>query len=148
MKRPEEDNLMVLEQLDRERTAGCYQRLETVLVVEDHPELNEALSLRLERAGLNVARAHDGIEALEKVRLLEPDLILLDIHLPRLHGFRLLERLRRLAVDDIPILAMTGDPDPQVEERVERWGIRRFLRKPVDQRALVDTVLDVLEGYE
>ena len=118
-----------------------YQRLETALVIEDQIDLNRALSLRLEKAGLNVASAYDGLTGLDKVKDLEPD-----IHLPRLHGFKLLHRVRALRnLHDAPIIAITGDPDPRIEERAKRWGIRSFFRKPVDQRELVREVIEALE---
>jgi CheY-like chemotaxis protein len=140
---------VILEALENELPTRNYQRLETVLVIEDHPDLNRALCLRLEKAGLNVARAYDGIEGLDKVALLEPEVIVLDIHLPRLHGFRLIERLRRNPrLMEAPIIAITGDPNPEIERRAERWGIRRFFRKPVDQRELARSVLEVLQGLD
>lgn len=142
------DDLQLLEQLEEERITCSYQRLETVLVIEDHLDLNRSLALRLEHAGLNVAQAHDGVDGLDKIRSLEPDVIVLDLHLPRLHGFRLLERLRRQPnLEQAPIVVITGDPDPEVEQRAERWGIRRFFRKPVRQREVVESVLEILERY-
>ena len=139
---------VLLEALEAHMPVINYRRMETVLVIEDHPDLGRALSLQLEAAGLNVALAKDGIEGLEKIQLLEPELIVLDIHLPRLHGFRLLERLRKQPnLRDSPILAMTGDPDPEIEARAEQWGIRGFFRKPVPRRVFVKAVLDILAGY-
>jgi two-component system, chemotaxis family, chemotaxis protein CheY len=138
---------VLLEALEDQMPVINYRRLETVLVIEDHPDLGRALTMQLEAAGLNVALAKDGIEGLEKIWLLEPELIVLDIHLPRLHGFRLLERLRRQPnLKDCPILAVTGDPDPAIEARAEQWGIRGFFRKPVPRRVFVKAVLDILAG--
>lgn len=124
-----------------------YQRLETVLVIEDHEDLNHALALRLEHAGLNVARALDGMSGLRKYELLEPDVIVLDLHLPRMHGFKLLHTIRQMpSLEATPIIVVTGDPDPSIHERVRKWGVRSVLLKPVDPKDVVTEVLEALEG--
>ena len=140
----------LLTEAGRERTgsSGEYQRLETVLIIEDHADLNRALTFRLQHAGLNVACAYDGLAGLEKIRHLAPDVIVLDIHLPRLHGFKLLHRLRQEPnLRDAPIVAITGDPTLEVEERALRWGVKRVFRKPVSASELVSSVLDLIGGY-
>ncbi len=125
-----------------------YQRMETVLVIEDQEDLNRALALRLQAAGLGVACAFDGIAGLEKIKRLEPDVIVLDLRLPRLHGFKLLHALRgQRNLREAPIVVITGDPDPEIEQRARRWGIRRVFRKPASMRDVVQEVLDSIEGY-
>ena len=125
---------------------GGYQRLETVLVIEDQTELNHALALRLQHAGLNVASAFDGLSGLDKICHLEPDVILLDLHLPRLHGLKLLHRLRqRMNLREAPILALTGDLDPELARRAERFGVKRVFHKPVSAREIVAAVLKLLD---
>lgn len=135
-----------LEELEVQGEELNYQRLETVLVVEDQRELNRALALRLTAEGLNVASAYDGITGLDKVRELEPDLIVLDLRLPRLHGFKLLHAVRnQWNLEEAPIVVLTGDPDPEIDKRAAGWGIRRVFRKPVDLREVVREVLATLD---
>lgn len=138
----------LLETAEGEKTLPSYQRLETVLIVEDEQDLNQALSLRLRAAGLNVASAFDGIAGLEKAALLEPDLIVLDLGLPRLHGYKLLESLRKEGkIHEAPILVITGDPSPNLETSARHWGIHRVFRKPLRLRSLVSEILLTLRRY-
>ena len=135
------------ELLDGEAPALNYQRLETVLIIEDQQDLNRALALRLQAEGLNVACAYDGPAGLDKIQLLEPDCVVLDLRLPGLDGFKLLHAVRnQLNLGEAPTLVMTGDPDPRIEERAERWGIRKVFRKPVALGMVVQEVLDTLKG--
>lgn len=122
-----------------------YRRLETVLVVEDQLKLNRALSLYLGAAGLDVASAHDGMTALRRVRDVDPDVIVLDLALPKLHGFKFLHAMRvDECLRDVPVIVLTGDPSSSVDERASGWGVRRVFRKPAPLRDVVDEVLESL----
>ena len=137
-----------LELLEVEAMPETYQRLETVLIIEDQEDLNRALALRLEHEGLSVICAYDGIAGLEKARLLEPEVIVLDLRLPRMHGYRLMQLLRQEPdLRDTPIILMTGDQSPELEKNAKAWGIEQVFRKPVKQRELVEAVSRTLAGY-
>lgn len=126
-----------------------YLRLRTVLLIEDERALNASLAMRMDHAGLNVVCAYDGLEGLQKIHLEDPDAIVLDLGLPGLHGFKLLHRLRNIpTLGEAPILVVTGNPDPAIERRAAGYGVRKVLRKPVRQRIVVESVLDMLEGIE
>jgi len=124
-----------------------YQRLETVLLIEDDEELNSLLSKRFRSAGLMVARALDGASGLEMCRWLRPDLIVLDLGLPRLDGGKVLHHMRmEPGMRQSPILVITGSSNEALIRKAENWGVRRVLRKPVSPKELVRAAIDALEG--
>ena len=124
-----------------------YQRLETVLVIEDSPELNKSLSLRIQREGYNVISALDGASGLEEAERVDPDLIILDLGLPRLNGMHVLKELKAAqGPSGTPIIVLTGMTDPKVEARARAFGVNRFMRKPIRQKSITQAVWEVLNG--
>ena len=79
----------------------------TVLIVEDEKNIVDILRFNLERKGYRVLEAYDGEEGLRKARTEKPDLILLDIMLPKMIGFDVCEALRKDG-DNVPILLLTA----------------------------------------
>lgn len=108
-----------------------------ILVVDDVPDNVDILQLRLESQGYEVASATDGVDALEKVAELLPDLVLLDVMMPRMDG---MECVKRLKADDslpfIPVIMVTAKSDAKdVIQGLEAGG-DDYLTKPVDHAAL------------
>src|SRR5438309_9928281 len=108
-----------------------------ILVVDDVPDNVDILQMRLEAQGYAVATAGDGIEALEKIGALLPDLVLLDVMMPKLDG---IETVKRLKADPslpfIPVVLVTAKADAKdVIEGLEAGG-DDYLTKPVDHAAL------------
>ncbi len=95
-----------------------------ILLVEDDPTLSETLRYNLEREGYSVLTAGDGIQALELARRERPDLLLLDVMLPRLDGFSVCRILRQES--DVPILMLTARQD-EVDRIAEPRARRRRL---------------------
>jgi len=128
-------------------TVPNYLRLETVLLIEDSEDLNNSLSLRLSQAGYQVVSALDGLEGLQAIEHHDPDLILLDIGLPKIGGQKLLHELRGMPeACKTPVVVITGLTDPSLEDKLRGFGISRFLRKPIRQKFIVQAVRDVLDG--
>jgi DNA-binding response OmpR family regulator len=124
----------------------CNARLSTVLLIEDNEDLNDSLAERLRCSNFRVLTALDGMTGLELIHDQEPDLVVLDIGLPRLNGYKLLHRIRMEPVlADTPIVVITGSPDPDLDAKVKAWGVETVLYKPVSQRRVVRTIRDVLE---
>jgi DNA-binding response OmpR family regulator len=116
-------------------------------LIEDDRDLSRALAIRLQRAGLTVARAYDGPTGLEKYRLLEPEIIILDLGLPRMDGGKFLHFLRMTpGVTPVPIIVITGSSNVSLVTKAEHWGVTRILRKPLSPKELVDATLDALQG--
>ena len=131
------------DEIGREET----RRLRSVLLIEDDHELAHALALRLQGTGLAVARAYDGPSGLAKLRLLQPDLIILDLRLPHMEGDRFLHFLRMTPEHSaVPVIVITGASDPALLEKVESWGISMLMRKPVSPKELLRAALDILQA--
>jgi len=101
----------------------------TVLIVDDEPHITSALGAFFERAGHQVLRAHTGEEGVQAVRRERPDLVLLDVRLPDMTGFDVLDRVR----DEPSLVVMiTGHGDVPLAVRAMQSGAENFLTKPVE----------------
>jgi DNA-binding response OmpR family regulator len=117
-----------------------------VLVVEDEPGLAEVLALHLRAAGYAPVVARDGLEALYALDRAPPRVILLDLHLPRLSGFRLLALLQqRPAAARAPVLVLTALNVAEARG-VARAGADAFLTKPFDAAELAARAARLLAG--
>lgn len=109
----------------------------TVLLVEDEEPLRRVLRDLLEREGFNVIEAGDGVLALDEVDRGAPDIVVLDLNLPRLDGYGVLSHLRaRQATSALPVIVLTAKGDEDSEVRVFEYGASDFLTKPFRPRAL------------
>ncbi len=109
----------------------------TVLLVEDEEGLRKVMRDLLEREGFRVAEAADGVQALDQVDRVAPDIMVLDLNLPRLDGYSVLQQLRsRPATARLPVLVLTAKGDEDNEVRVFELGADDFLTKPFRPRAL------------
>jgi adenylate cyclase len=108
-----------------------------ILVVDDVPDNVDILQMRLEAQGYEVVTAADGIEALDKIRALLPDLVLLDVMMPKLDG---IETVKRLKADPslpfIPVILVTAKADASDVIAGLESGGDDYLTKPVDHAAL------------
>src|SRR6056297_3689482 len=94
-----------------------------VLLIEDEPNIIEAIGFVLKRDGLNVRTHSNGVDAIEAVRRESPDLIILDVMLPGRSGYEILEELRGDAqIGDIPVLMLTARGQARDREMAERAG--------------------------
>jgi two-component system, response regulator PdtaR len=119
----------------------------TVLTVDDDPVVRADLRLVLEDAGFEVcADARDGIEAVELARTEKPDVILLDLALPRLDGVQATRRI--LDERQVPIVAVTGygSESGGMADRAVAAGAVAVVRKPFSEGAVVDAVAGALTG--
>jgi two-component system response regulator EvgA len=120
--------------------------MKKVIIVDDHPVIRFAVKMLLEKSGLEVvAETDNGVDALTKARELEPDLVLLDIGLPKIDGFQVIERLRAL---DMPlkILVLTSQASAHFALRCQQTGADGFVTKTDDLSELVDAIKMVLRG--
>src|ERR1700752_5156537 len=108
-----------------------------ILVVDDVPDNVDILQMRLESQGYEVSTAGDGVEALEKTRELLPDLVLLDIMMPKMDGIDALKRLKAdPALPFIPVILVTAKADGKDVVAGLESGGDDYLTKPVDHAAL------------
>jgi two-component system, OmpR family, alkaline phosphatase synthesis response regulator PhoP len=110
-----------------------------ILLVEDNRELAAAIRYNLELEGYDVAHAADGPSGLDAARAREPDLLILDVMLPGMDGFEILERLRRDHFD-APVLMLTARGEEADKVRGFRAGADQYLTKPFGLLELIERV--------
>jgi len=135
---PLDDNFELLEEPKPARRSGAtVASLGKVLLVDDEDSLRKVMKELLERDGYSVAEARDGVQALDQVDRVGPDIIVLDLNLPGLDGYGVLSHLRsRPATAGIPVIVLTAKGDEDNEVRVFELGADDFLTKPFRARAL------------
>lgn len=119
-----------------------------LLVVDDVKFISQMIAAVFERMGHHVETASDGVEALDKATALPPDLVVMDVAMPKLDG---LEVTRRLRADertrDLPILLVTSKSDPATLTAAAHAGVDDHLPKPFETTALVTKASRLLGGY-
>ena len=119
--------------------------MKKILIVEDESDLAGALKMRFEATGFSVEIAVDGQEALQKVRDNTPDLIILDIMLPKIDGYKV---SRMLKFDDkyknIPIIMLTAKAQEKDKELGLQVGANAYIIKPFESKDLVDKVKELV----
>ena len=114
----------------------------TVLVVEDKASLTQMLQFLFLSKGLDVQIAFDGLEAMEKISELRPDLVLLDIMMPRMDGFEVLEKLKASPdTEKIPVIMLTARKSREDMEKAMALGAVEYITKPFKAVEVVDKVL-------
>ncbi|MFV2082102.1 MAG: response regulator transcription factor [bacterium] len=114
----------------------------TVLVVEDKASLTQMLQFLFLSRGLDVEIAYDGVEAMEKVSTLRPNLILLDIMMPKMDGFEVLEKLKESPdTAGIPVIMLTARKSREDMQRARELGAVEYITKPFKAVEVVDKVL-------
>jgi DNA-binding NtrC family response regulator len=102
-----------------------------VLVVDDEQAFANTLSQRLKMRDMKVGTAYDGEEALSKVKEEEPDVMVLDLKMPGMHGMEVLEKIKK-AYPHMQVIVLTGHGTEKDEEEAKRLGGFDFLKKPAD----------------
>jgi len=117
----------------------------TILVIDDEPFLVKALKIRLELAGYKVITAYDGLEGLNKAQDEKPDLIILDVMLPKKNGYQICQQLKS---DDqyqhIPIIMLTAKGQKSDKEWGEKTGADIYLTKPFEDTELLAKIKELL----
>ena len=117
--------------------------LEKIMVVDDDPNICELLRLYLEKEGYTVEIVNDGMAAVEAFQSAQPDLVLLDIMLPRLDGWQVCREIRRFS--DKPIIMLTAKGEEQDELHGFDLGVDEYISKPFSPKILVARVGAVLK---
>ena len=115
-----------------------------VLLVDDEPSILKVVGRRLESAGYEVVTAADGQDGLTKVRVGRPDIVLLDLMLPKLSGLEVCAALKSDAsLKHIPVIMFTGKGDPMDEQLCRECGANAYVNKPQGTPALLEQI-DIL----
>jgi twitching motility two-component system response regulator PilG len=117
-----------------------------VLVVDDSPTVRKIVQLTLQRENIEVVTAADGLSALAAVADAQPDLILLDIMLPRMDGYDICKLVRKnMDYSDVPIIMLSGKDGLFDKMRGKLAGSNDYITKPFDSAELVALVKRYLE---
>lgn len=117
-----------------------------ILVVDDEKNILLVIKKTLKSSGFDVYTAEDGTEGLDKANEIDPDLILLDIVLPKLNGFMVYEALKEdPKTEDIPVVFISAKSEEQDIKKAEELGAEDYLVKPLKQDKLVETVNNILK---
>ncbi len=117
----------------------------TILVVDDSVTVRKVTSRILERQGINVLLAKDGIDAMEMLQETTPDLMLLDIEMPRMDGFEVATQVRRNSrLKGIPIIMITSRTGDKHRERAFEIGVNEYMGKPFQENNLLDRIQALL----
>ncbi|MCC6870362.1 MAG: response regulator [Burkholderiales bacterium] len=112
-----------------------------VLIAEDEPHIVESLSFVLQREGFAVVSVLDGEAALRYLRSQAPDLVILDLMLPRMNGFEVLKAVKAdPALQAIPVLILTAKGQAHDRRMAEEIGADSFMTKPFSNRDIVAQV--------
>ncbi|HKF15425.1 MAG TPA: response regulator [Gaiellaceae bacterium] len=116
-----------------------------VLIVDDDPRIREFVRVNLEMDGFSVREAGSADEGLAALEAEPPDLILLDVMMPRVDGWEMLQRVReRHGVDSIQVIMFSGQVDANATDQAEAGGAQAFVGKPFNPQDLVTRAKDLL----
>jgi DNA-binding response OmpR family regulator len=111
-----------------------------ILLVDDDAEIIEAMRYALEGRGFQVLIARDGNQGLAMVEREDPDLVILDMMMPKRSGFLVLEKLRRTRPVPVRIIMVTANEGSRHKAYAEMLGVDDYIRKPFAMDRLLDTV--------
>jgi CheY-like chemotaxis protein len=117
----------------------CQPAPGRVLIVDDNRDSANSLATLLKLTGHDVYTANDGLEAVEVTAKLEPEIILMDIGMPRLNGYEAARRIRtQPRIERVTLVALSGWGQPEDRRRSKEAGFDAHLLKPVDLAALTE----------
>ncbi|MCP4757682.1 MAG: response regulator [Proteobacteria bacterium] len=118
-----------------------------VLVVEDDPNNRMMIEALLEDMGLEILTAENGLEGVEKIREMKPDLVLMDMNMPVMGGIEAVQQIRRdPKCSDVPVIAFSGDAFKEQQQHAFDAGVNDYLTKPIDEKKLVSMLKKYLNS--
>ncbi len=128
---------MADEKTNEEKAAPSSKR---ILVVDDDREIVESMRVALEANGYEILIARDGNQGLAMAERDDPDLVILDMMMPKRSGFLVLERLRRTRSVPLRVIMITANEGSRHKAYAEMLGVDDYLRKPFAMDRLIDSV--------
>lgn len=123
--------------------------MKRILVADDEKNILLVIRVCLEKAGYEVITASDGLTALEKIQNEKPDLILLDILMPKMNGFLVFEALKDdPGTSSIPVVFITAKSEEKDIQKGCQLGAADYLIKPIKQEVLLNTIRKILKEEE
>ncbi len=116
-----------------------------VLLIDDEQDSIEFVTAILKTEGISSIFALNGVEGLDKARKEKPDLIILDIQMPKMDGFEVFDYIRNdKTMRHIPIIAVTASAMKGTKEEILAYGFDDYISKPIDEKLLKDAIRKVL----
>jgi DNA-binding response OmpR family regulator len=109
-----------------------------ILLVDDDAEIIESMRYALEKAGFKVSVARDGNQGLAMAETLTPDLLVLDMMMPKRSGFLVMEQLRREGNNRAKVIMITGNEGNRHQQYAELLGVDEYIRKPFPMDRLIE----------
>jgi DNA-binding response OmpR family regulator len=125
------------------QSVGTAQK---ILIVDDDYEIIDSIRYALEGAGYQVVIARDGNQGLALAERENPDLMILDMMMPKRSGFLVLEKLRRLRDTPLPVIMITGNEGSRHKAYAELLGVNDYIRKPFAMDRLLGAVQTLLNA--
>lgn len=119
-----------------------------VLVVDDDSEIVETIAATLRSRGMKVSTAFDGNQGIAYAETKAPDLVILDLMMPRRSGFLVLERLRQNSETQMPIIMITGNEGMRHRKYAELLGVNDYIQKPFTMDRLLQSVSETLDAEQ
>ncbi len=138
--------ILVQSNTSDEITAKVEQDTKRILVVDDEEDLVVIISKALRYKGYEVITANDGQEGLEKAKTQKPDLIVLDLMLPKMNGYKVCGLLKKdTKYAKIPVILLTAKADAENIELGEKIGADAYMTKPYEQDALLSKIKELIK---
>lgn len=132
-------------ELRNEPAPPVQSAVSTVMVVDDSVTVRKVAGRFLERQGFNVITARDGVEAMELLQDQRPDVMLLDIEMPRMDGFEVARRIKGSEdLNHIPIIMITSRTGEKHRERAMALGVEQYLGKPYQEDVLLESITELI----
>ena len=134
-----------MNQLNRieDRTVAGKSHGARILLVDDDKGLLRLLTMRLESAGYTVETATDGVEAISKMRITHPDLVISDLRMDQMNGMELFRKLQKID-PCIPFILITAHGSIPDAVSATQEGVFSFIPKPIDKSALLEAIKNAL----
>jgi len=117
-----------------------------VLIVDDDPEIIDSIRYALKAKGFRVSVARDGNQGVAYAETKNPDLLILDMMMPKRSGFLVLERLRQNSEVPVPVIMITGNEGQRHQEYAELLGVSDYIHKPFTMDRLLESVKNLLDS--
>ena len=132
-------------QVDETYTKQRYDERRLIMIVDDSVTVRKVTSRLLERQGYDVVTAKDGVDAIEQLDTVKPDLMLLDIEMPRMDGFEVTNLVRHHEIQrDLPIIMITSRTGEKHRERALSLGVNQYMGKPFQEETLLENIESLL----
>jgi len=110
-----------------------------IYLIDDDKSIRRGFEMFLKSAGLDLVSYDNAEDFLTTVKLQPKDMLILDLHLPGMNGCELLDKLKEQGIH-LPVIVVTAFDEAESREACKKYGVKAFMRKPVDSEALLDII--------